>query len=89
MECVYIGLGEDYYGTACVQPGATSPLCSICDADGDCGTAKCIASVAVPGEKYCGFVCTQGGTECPTGSTCTDLGAGVWNCKPDGDTCRP
>jgi hypothetical protein len=89
MECTYIGLSQTEYGTACVQPDADSPLCSICATDADCGAAKCIESAVVAGEKYCGKVCTQGGNECPSGTTCTDLGGGTWNCKPNADTCRP
>jgi hypothetical protein len=89
MECTYIDLGDTNYGTACVEPDATSPLCSICDVDVDCtGDAMCISSTANPGEKYCALDCPIG-DECPDGSTCTDVGGAVDQCIPDTDTCIP
>jgi hypothetical protein len=94
MDCVWLAV-VTAYGPACKQPDATSPLCSLCAVDADCGgDSKCIESTAKPGEKYCGLPCPTG-DECgslahPMGPfTCTDVGGAVNNCKPDGDTCNP
>lgn len=89
MECTYIGLGADQYGTACVEPGDLSPLCSLCLESAECaGDAICRASEAVAGETYCTLPCPNG-DECPDGATCTDVGEGDMQCIPDGDTCQP
>ena len=94
-DCVWYNVVPGLYGPACMQPDTSSPLCSLCAADADCGgDAKCIESSANPGEKYCGLPCPAG-NECgslthPMGPfTCTDVGGAVNNCKPDGDTCDP
>jgi hypothetical protein len=95
MDCVWYNVISTLYGPACRQPGTSSPLCTLCASDADCGgDAKCIESSARPGEKYCGLPCPAG-NECgslthPMGPfTCTDVGGAVNNCKPDGDTCNP
>ncbi len=89
MECTYIGLGGDDYGTACVATDEDSPLCTLCAANEECqGDAMCIESTANPPERYCALACPTG-DECPPGSTCTDVGGAVRQCIPDGDTCVP
>ena len=94
MDCIWHAVGTAF-GPACKQPDASSPLCSLCAQDTDCGgDSKCIESTAKPGEKYCGLPCPAG-NECgslvhPMGPfTCMDVGGTVDNCKPDGDTCDP
>lgn len=88
-DCVWYNVLAALYGPACMPPNASSPLCSLCLSDADCGgDAKCIESAANPGERYCGLPCPNG-DECPAGYTCTDVGGAVNNCKPDGDTCDP
>jgi len=92
LECGVVPLSttlDDLLAVGCVPTGADSPLCSFCADDADCeGAAKCIASLANPGEKYCGKVCAGDG-DCPEGSACVDLGGGTMSCKPGGDTCWP
>jgi hypothetical protein len=88
LECAFNLWPSGFESSACLQPGADSPLCSFCLIDADCigADAKCIASVANPGELYCGKPCA-GAADCPAGTSCVDVGGGVLNCKPDTDTC--
>ena len=89
MECKFFLLGPFGPVPGCHIPDADSPLCTLCATDADCpgADARCIASVANPGEKYCGKPCA-GAADCPGGHSCVDAG-GVNNCKPDTDTCVP
>jgi hypothetical protein len=99
MECLWtagvVASLPLVYAPACRTPDATSPLCSLCDTDADCGgDSKCIESSANPGEKYCGLPCPNG-DECDGimhgmgPFSCMDVGGAVNNCRPDGDTCNP
>jgi hypothetical protein len=98
-DCVWTNrfpnVATNLYGPACIAPDASTPLCTLCITDADCGgDSKCIESAANAGEKYCGLPCPNG-DECgglahPMGPfSCTDVGGTVNNCKPNGDTCAP
>jgi len=78
---------DDDYDT---NPGGTGAfgcpvqLCTPCVTDTDCGTGnRCIN---LDGADICVADCSVSSL-CPTGFTCTDIGAGDMQCVPTSDSC--
>jgi len=70
---------------------AISSLCVQCDEDSDCGAGGVDKCLPLLSGDYCGRDCSATGPygpDCPLGYTCSDFGAGVFQCVPQSGTCE-